>query len=98
MTLVMAMNDDEEHCDDDDNDAGTLVILGRQLELSALRRAGFFQSTAMRKGSFAWQGGLRIQQAMSTSVAIQSVTMDGTTLMQLWSAGLLGSQEQWILQ
>ena len=43
MTLVMAMNDDEEHCDDDDNDAGTLVILGRQLELSVLRRDGFCQ-------------------------------------------------------
>ena len=41
--LVMAVNDDEEYCVDDDNDAGTLVILGRQLELSALRRAGFYQ-------------------------------------------------------
>ena len=41
--LVMAVNDDEEYCVDDDNDAGTLVILGRQLELSVLRRDGFCQ-------------------------------------------------------
>ena len=37
------IGDGEEYCVDDDNDAGMLVILGRQLELSALRRAGFYQ-------------------------------------------------------